>query len=652
MSEAYIIDAVRTPTGRRGGGLSEVHPADLGAAAIKALLRRTGVDPMAIEDVIFGNLDNVGPNAGDIARTCWLAAGLPEAVPGVTVDRQCGSGQQAVSFAAMGVMAGVNDLVVAGGVQNMSMVPIGTALVAAEPLGHADPFTGSQGWVQRYGTQEVSQFRGAEMIAEKWDFSRADMEAYALESHRRAIQAIDEGRFTAEIEPVAGVTTDEGPRRGTSLEKMQSLPPLAEGGRLTAAVSSQISDGAAALLVASERAMERHQLTPRARVHHMSVRGDDPIYMLTGPIPATAYALERTGMAIDDFDLFEVQRSVRAGSHGLDARARHSPFQGQCQRRSHRAGPSAGLHRSQADDHPAARVGAHRRALGPSDDVRGRGSGQRHHHRAPVNDVDSGAPARSGVSGLAQGKVVLVTGAAGGIGRAAAQQFAVQGAAHVVVADLDAEGAHETAAAINSAAPQALASVVAVDVTDEAAVAAMVDGIVADHGRLDIAFNNAGISDMMAEFHNLDKARWDRMVAVNLTSVFLCMKHELRHMAEQGGGAIVNTSSGAGVVAAPGQPHYTAAKHGVVGLTKAAAQEYARRGIRVNAVLPGSTDTPMIRRFIGDNEEIAKMIAATNIGGRMLTPDEVAEVAVWLGSDAASMVNGQSLIVDGGGLVR
>ncbi|MYI34942.1 MAG: acetyl-CoA C-acetyltransferase [Acidimicrobiaceae bacterium] len=305
MGEAYIVDAVRTPTGRRGGGLSDVHPADLGAAAIKALLRRTGVDPMAVEDVIFGNLDNVGPNAGDIARTCWLAAGLPEAVPGVTVDRQCGSGQQAVSFAAMGVMAGVNDLVVAGGVQNMSMVPIGTALIAAEPLGHTDPFGGSQGWVQRYGTQEVSQFRGAEMIAEKWDFSRADMEAYALESHRRAIQAIDEGRFVAEIEPVAGVTTDEGPRRDTSLERMQSLPPLTEGGRLTAAVSSQISDGAAALLVASERAVEQRGLEPRARIHHMSVRGDDPIYMLTGPIPATAYALERTGMAIDDFDLFE-----------------------------------------------------------------------------------------------------------------------------------------------------------------------------------------------------------------------------------------------------------------------------------------------------------------------------------------------------------
>ena len=258
----------------------------------------------------------------------------------------------------------------------------------------------------------------------------------------------------------------------------------------------------------------------------------------------------------------------------------------------------------------------------------------------------------SAVSGLARGKVVLVTGAAGGIGRAAARQFAAQGASHVVVADLDADGAAETTNQINSAASEPRASALRVDVTDEDAVAAMVDGIVSRRGRLDIAFNNAGISDMMSEFHQLELARWDRMISVNLTSVFLCMKHELRHMAANGGGAIVNTSSGAGVVAAPGQPHYTAAKHGVVGLTKAAAQEYARRRIRVNAVLPGSTDTPMIRRFIGDNPEIAKMIAATNIGGRMLTADEVAEAAVWLASEAASMVNGQSLIVDGGGLVR
>lgn len=261
--------------------------------------------------------------------------------------------------------------------------------------------------------------------------------------------------------------------------------------------------------------------------------------------------------------------------------------------------------------------------------------------------MSAGAPV-----GLAQGRVVLVTGAAGGIGRAAACQFAAQGASHVVVADLDGEGAAETVGQINSAGTGPRASAVQVDVTDEGAVAAMVDGIVSQHGRLDSAFNNAGISDQMSEFHNLDAARWDRMIAVNLTSVFLCMKHELRHMADRGGGTIVNTSSGAGVVAAPGQPHYTAAKHGVVGLTKAAAQEYARRGIRVNAVLPGSTDTPMIRRFIGDNPEIAKLIASTNIGGRMLTADEVAEVAVWLASDAASMVNGQSLIVDGGGLVR
>ena len=303
--EAYIVDAVRTPTGRRGGALSEVHPADLGAAAIGAVLDRTGVDPTAVEDVIFGNLDNVGPNAGDIARTCWLAAGLPEAVPGVTVDRQCGSGQQAVSFAAMAVKAGVCDLVVAGGVQNMSMVPIGYALAAAEPLGCSDPFSGSKGWVKRYGTQEVSQFRGAEMIAEKWGITRGEMEAYALESHRRAVRAIDEGRFDAEIAPVGTMTTDEGPRRGTSLDKMRSLPPLIEGGRLTAALSSQVSDGAAALLVASRRALREHGLEARARIHHMSARGDDPIFMLTGPIPATAHALEKTRMAIEDFDLFE-----------------------------------------------------------------------------------------------------------------------------------------------------------------------------------------------------------------------------------------------------------------------------------------------------------------------------------------------------------
>ncbi|MEC9468000.1 MAG: acetyl-CoA C-acetyltransferase, partial [Actinomycetota bacterium] len=305
MSEAYIVDAIRTPTGKKGGGLSQVHPADLGAHVIAGVLDRNDVDPMAVDDVVMGCLDNLGPQAGDIARTAWLAAGLPEAVPGTTVDRQCGSGQQAVSFAAMGIMAGVQDVVVAGGMQNMSMIPIGLALEAAKPFGHDDPFTGSTGWVDRYGTQEVSQFRGAEMIAEKWNLSREEMEVYAFESHERAIRAIDEGRFDPEISPLAGVEVDEGPRRGGSLEKMAQLAPLVEGGRLTAALASQVSDGAAAVLVASERAVADHGLTPRARIHHMSVRGDDPIYMLTGPIAATAHALERTGMSIEDFDLFE-----------------------------------------------------------------------------------------------------------------------------------------------------------------------------------------------------------------------------------------------------------------------------------------------------------------------------------------------------------
>jgi acetyl-CoA C-acetyltransferase len=309
MAEAYIIDAVRTPVGRRGGGLSTAHSADLGAHVIKALIDRTGVDPGAVEDVIFGCCDTVGPQAGDVARTCWLAAGFPEHVPGVTIDRQCGSSQQSVHFAAQAVMSGTSDLIVAGGVQNMSQIPISYAMTAAEPLGFEDPFSGSKGWVERYGTQEVSQFRGAEMIAEKWDVSREDMEAFALASHRRATRAIDEGRFQNEIVPFGDITTDEGPRRDTSLEKMAKLQPLSEGGRLTAALASQISDGASAVLVASERAVKEHGLAPRARVHHISVRAADPIYMLTAPIPATAHALEKTGMRREDIALVEINEA-------------------------------------------------------------------------------------------------------------------------------------------------------------------------------------------------------------------------------------------------------------------------------------------------------------------------------------------------------
>ncbi len=309
MPEAYIIDAVRTPVGKRGGGLSTVHSADLGAHVLKALVDRTGVDAGAVEDVIFGCCDTVGTQAGDIARTCWLAAGLPQHVPGVTIDRQCGSSQQSVHFAAQGVMSGTTDLVVAGGVQNMSQIPISYAMTAAEPLGIENPFSGSKGWIDRYGDQEVSQFRGAEMIAEKWDISREDMERFALTSHERALQAIDEGRFDDEIVPFGDVTTDEGPRRGTTLEKMAGLQPLSEGGRLTAALASQISDGATAMLIASEQAVKDHGLSPRARVHHMSVRADDPIYMLTAPIPATKFALDRTGMSKDDIDLVEINEA-------------------------------------------------------------------------------------------------------------------------------------------------------------------------------------------------------------------------------------------------------------------------------------------------------------------------------------------------------
>jgi acetyl-CoA C-acetyltransferase len=309
MNEAYIVDAVRTPVGKRGGGLSGVHPADLGAAAINALLERTGIDPYAVEDVVFGCVDAVGPQAGDIARTTWLAAGLPDEVPGTTVDRQCGSSQQAVHFAAQAVLSGTSDVVVAGGVQNMSMVPIMSAMVAGEPLGFTDPFSGSTGWKTRYGDEEISQFRAAEMIAGKWGISREDMERFALQSHERAITAIDQGRFDTQIVPLAGVTQDEGPRRGTTMEKMAALPTLSEGGRLTAAVSSQISDAAAAMLIVNERGLKTHSLVPRARVHHLSVRGADPVWMLTAPIPATEYALGKAGMTLDEIDLVEINEA-------------------------------------------------------------------------------------------------------------------------------------------------------------------------------------------------------------------------------------------------------------------------------------------------------------------------------------------------------
>jgi acetyl-CoA C-acetyltransferase len=308
MPEAFIVDAVRTPVGRRGGGLSGVHSADLGAASINALVRRSGIDPGAVEDVVFGCVDTLGPQAGDIARTAWLAAGLPDHVPGTTIDRQCGSSQQAVHFAAQAVMSGTADVIVAGGVQNMSAVPIGYAMTAGEALGFDDPFRGSVGWQARYGDQEISQFRSAEMIAEKWGLTREAMEEFAVRSHERAFAAQAEGRFDREIEPVFGLSADEGPRQ-PNWEKIRSLPALVEGGRLTAAASSQISDASAALLIVSENGLKTHGLTPRARIHHLSVRGADPIWMLTAPIPATEHAFAKTGLTIDDMDLVEINEA-------------------------------------------------------------------------------------------------------------------------------------------------------------------------------------------------------------------------------------------------------------------------------------------------------------------------------------------------------
>jgi acetyl-CoA C-acetyltransferase len=310
MAEAFIIDAVRTPVGRRNGALSQLHPADLGAHVIRALFERNpSADPDAVDDVILGCVDTLGPQAGDIARTSWLAAGYSDAVPGVTVDRQCGSSQQSVHFAAQAVLSGTADLVVAGGVQNMSRIPIASAMAVGEQFGFPTPFDGSTGWARRYGDKEVSQFLAADLIAERWDIPREEMEHFALESHRRALIAIAEGRFDREIVPVGDFAVDEGPRADTTLEKMAELKTLREGGRITAALASQISDAASAVLVASEAAVTRYGLTPRARVHHISVRGDDPVFMLTAPIRATRYALDRAGMTLEQMDLVEINEA-------------------------------------------------------------------------------------------------------------------------------------------------------------------------------------------------------------------------------------------------------------------------------------------------------------------------------------------------------
>jgi acetyl-CoA C-acetyltransferase len=305
MAEAYIIDAIRTPIGRKKGSLGAVHPADLGAHPIKALFARTDVDPGAVDDVVWGCCDTIGPQAGDIGRTVWLCAGMPQHVPGTTIDRQCGSSQQALHFAAQGVMSGTQDLVVAGGSQAMNAIPISAAMYAGQPYGFDDPFTGSPAWRARYGEGLLNQINSAQMIADKWGISREDMERFALASHQRAQAATNAGWFKHEIAALEGLEADETIRAGTTLEGLAALKPVQEGGTITAGVASQNCDGAAALLVASERAVKEHGLKPRARVHHISVRADDPVWMLTAPIPATEHALRKAGMAMSDIDLFE-----------------------------------------------------------------------------------------------------------------------------------------------------------------------------------------------------------------------------------------------------------------------------------------------------------------------------------------------------------
>lgn len=306
--QAYIVDAIRSPTGRRRGSLAQIHGADLGAHVLKAIVERNGIPDNEYDDVIFGCVDTIGPLAGDIARTCWLAAGLSDEVPGTTVDRQCGSSQQAVHFAAQAIMSGTMDVVVAGGVQTMSSIPISSAMLAAQPLGFDNPFSGSTGWQARYGDVPVSQFNSAQMIADKWNISRQAMEEFALESHRRGIAATQAGYFDREIVPFGDLKYDETMRE-TSLEKMAELTALMEGGTITAGVSSQTCDASSAVLVVSEAALKRYNLTPRARIAHMSVRAADPIWMLTAPIPATEYAMKKSGMSLNDIGLVEINEA-------------------------------------------------------------------------------------------------------------------------------------------------------------------------------------------------------------------------------------------------------------------------------------------------------------------------------------------------------
>jgi len=308
MPEAFIVAAVRTPVGKRNGQLSSVHPVDLGAHVLREVASRSGLDPARVGDVVFGCVSQIGAQSFNVARSCVLAADWPQEVPGTTVDRQCGSSLQALQFAAQGVMSGTQDVVVAGGVEVMSLIPIMSSTTVGTENGLGAPWE-AEGFKARFADSEVSQFLGACLMARRFELSRGEMEAFALESHRRAVAAWEAGRFADEVSPVNGLERDEGPRADTSAEKLAALKTLPGYPELTAGIASQISDGASAVMVASADAVAKHGLTPLARIVDYTVVGADPIEMLSGPIPATEKLLERTGLAIDDIDLFEVNEA-------------------------------------------------------------------------------------------------------------------------------------------------------------------------------------------------------------------------------------------------------------------------------------------------------------------------------------------------------
>ena len=315
-ADAYIVGALRTATGRNRGRLSKIHPVDLGAMLVDGLLEQVGVDPQAVDDLIFGCVSQYGAQTGNVARNVALASQLGEAVPGVSVDRQCGSAQQAIHFGAQAVMSGTQDLVIAGGVESMSRVPMFSAVQDAQEKGRGDPK--SDRLEERYPGVEFSQFMGAEMLAKKYEITREALDAFGYESHMKAAAATESGKYRAEILPIEltgedGRTivhdSDEGIRPNASLEAMSTLEPLAPGGVITAGTASQVSDGSAAIMLANAEAVKRHGLRPRARIHALAVVGSDPVIMLEGPIPATRKALERAGLTIDDIDLYEVNEA-------------------------------------------------------------------------------------------------------------------------------------------------------------------------------------------------------------------------------------------------------------------------------------------------------------------------------------------------------